>query len=63
MNFMSYLKRTRIEKAKELLLNTDLKINEVSEKVGFKNPQHFASSFKKIVGLTPIEYRYNNRNH
>ena len=63
MNFMSYLKRTRIDKAKELLLNADLKINEVSEKVGFKNPQHFASSFKKIVGLTPIEYRYNNRNH
>jgi len=57
MNFLDYLNKVRIDKAKELLANTNLKIWEISEKVGYKNPKHFARIFKEITGLTPNEYR------
>lgn len=57
MSFLDYLNKVRIEKAKELLANTDLKVWEIAEKVGYKNPKHFARIFKDITGLTPNEYR------
>jgi len=57
LSFLDYLNKVRIEKAKELLVNTDLKVWEIAEKVGYKNPKHFARIFKDITGLTPNEYR------
>ena len=55
-NFNSYLNRKRIEKAKELL-QQDIKISEVAEKVGYKNSNLFFTYFKKINGCTPLEYK------
>ncbi|WP_163192952.1 response regulator transcription factor [Clostridium thermarum] len=56
-NFNSYLDRIRIDNAKELLTQKDLKIYEVSERVGFKNKDYFFSKFKKYVGVSPKEYK------
>lgn len=53
----NYLTKIRIEKAKELLENPHLKIYEVSFKVGYQNEKYFSKVFKKMVGLTPNEYR------
>jgi two-component system response regulator YesN len=57
MNFLDYLNKIRIEKAKEYLKRVDYKIYEIAEEVGYKNPKHFSKIFKKIEKITPIEYR------
>ncbi len=55
--FVDYILRLRISKAKELLHNSNLKIYEVSEAVGFDNNTYFCYCFKKREGQTPQEYR------
>ncbi|MEZ0536448.1 response regulator [Caldicellulosiruptoraceae bacterium PP1] len=57
LSFIDYLNNVRINKAKELLNDSSLKIYEISERVGFKNPKHFARIFKNITGMTPAEYK------
>lgn len=54
--FMEVLIRTRMDKARELLVNTTLKNYEIAEKVGFSDPHYFGISFKKATGKTPTEY-------
>ncbi|WP_226527276.1 response regulator [Metabacillus niabensis] len=56
-SFSSYLIKLRIEKAKELLKNPELKIYEVCEQVGYNDPAHFTHVFKKSLGITPQEYK------
>ena len=46
-----------IEKAKEMLLNTDLTVHEISSKTGFENVNHFINLFKRNTGLTPNVFR------
>lgn len=57
MNFTEYVSRVRIEKAKNLLLNPNLRISEIAYEVGFQSLTHFNRVFKKIVGESPTEYR------
>lgn len=57
ISFTSYLTRERMEKAKELLKQIDLKIYDISEMVGYNNSRYFNSVFKKYAGMTPFEYR------
>ena len=57
MTLTDYLKRKRIEKAKALLTETLLTVDQVIEKVGFTDRSAFYSSFSEIVGCTPAEYR------
>lgn len=45
----------RIEKAKELLSNGQLTVNEVAFKMGYSSPSHFSTAFKKITGMKPCE--------
>lgn len=52
-----FITTVRIQKACELLSCTQLKIMEISEKVGYANPYYFSASFKKRTGRTPSEYR------
>jgi Response regulator containing CheY-like receiver domain and AraC-type DNA-binding domain len=52
-----YLQSVRIEKAKELLASTNMKIYEISVAVGFKTIAYFTSLFKKMTGATPGEFR------
>lgn len=60
--FSSYLNHLRIERAKQLLLETDLKIFEVSDAVGFSHARYFSQVFKESLGLTPVEFRHCNNN-
>lgn len=57
MNVTDYVKKIRINKAKELLGKENCKINEVPALIGFTNISHFYSVFKKDVGLTPSSFR------
>jgi AraC-like DNA-binding protein/HAMP domain-containing protein len=59
VNFIDYLTTLRIDKAKELLLNTSLKINDISEQVGYRH-SYFNRIFKKQVGIPPSQYRKAN---
>ncbi len=56
-NFNSYVDHRRIEHSKKLLEQPNLKVYEVSEKVGYKNVDYFHKKFKKYVGISPAEYR------
>ncbi|OXM85409.1 AraC family transcriptional regulator [Paenibacillus rigui] len=57
MSPMRYIQERRIEKAKELLGDFSLTINEVAHTTGFNDASHFSTSFKKHSGITPSDYR------
>lgn len=57
VNFTEFVSRVRAEKAKNLLLNPNLRISEIAYEVGFQSLTHFNRIFKKIVGQSPTEYR------
>ncbi len=56
-NFVSYLTRIRIEKARQMLRNRNVKVYEVASRVGYPNTAYFTKIFKKTTGVTPEEYR------
>ncbi|MFD2657063.1 AraC family transcriptional regulator [Gracilibacillus thailandensis] len=56
INFIDYLTRIRLDQAKELLMNSNLKINEIAESVGYRH-SYFNRIFKKHVGVPPSQYR------
>ncbi|WP_169089118.1 helix-turn-helix domain-containing protein [Paenibacillus sp. PL91] len=56
-NFIDFLMELRMSKAKELLSETEEKIRDIAERVGYTNVNSFVRIFKKITGLTPSEYR------
>ena len=51
--YKEYLTKVRVEEARRLLLDTPLKVYEVSERVGFLSPEHFSRVFKRHTGLSP----------
>jgi len=55
-NFIEYLTKIRLDKAKELMKNSNLSIKEICFKVGFADPNYFSHIFKKTEKLTPSEY-------
>ncbi len=57
VSFSEYLRNRRIEEAKKLLRNTDLKVFEIAMKVGFNDAGYFSKRFEDTVGMTPNEYR------
>jgi AraC-like DNA-binding protein len=57
LTFTDYVSRVRIEKAKNLLLNPNLRISEIAYEVGFQSLTHFNRVFKKITGQSPTRYR------
>jgi len=56
-NYLNYLSEVRMNKAKELLRETNLNIAVVCEQVGYNDLKHFTKSFKKNTGIKPNEYR------
>lgn len=56
-NFVSFLTRLRMEKAKSLLRDRNIKVYEVAERVGYPNTAYFSKLFKKLSGMSPEEYR------
>lgn len=57
LNYIEYVTKIRMNKACELLKNSDLKIYEISEQVGYSDTKYFAKLFKKAFNFTPKEYR------
>jgi two-component system response regulator YesN len=57
MTFSEYVTRNRIQKAKNLLLTTNLSINEIAEKVGYNTPKYFIKIFKEYEKITPNRYK------
>jgi AraC-like DNA-binding protein len=57
LTFVEYLSRVRIEKAKMLLQNNNLRVSEIAYEVGFQTLTHFNRTFRKLVGHSPTEYR------
>ena len=60
-NFVNYLTRIRMEKARDLLLNTELKSYKIAEMVGYSVPRYFSEVFQKYFGMTPTEFREQNK--
>ena len=56
-NFVDFVIETRISAAKKLLAQHDVKVYEIAEAVGYNDPTSFNRAFKKIVGISPAEYR------
>ena len=60
MNLKRYIRVFRMEKAGELLKNTNMKVAQVSENVGFSNVSYFCRSFREFYGKSPESYRKGN---
>ena len=56
-NFLEYLSEVRMNRAKELLRETNLSVAEVCVRVGYSDLKYFTKSFKKATGLKPGEFR------
>ena len=52
-----YLTDLRMQKAKKLLLDSQLSIKEIAARVGYPDPFHFSKSFKNAVGMSPAQFR------
>ena len=58
LNYLSYLTNIRMERAKELLVSTDLPVSEVAQRSGYAESYRvFTKAFKKTEGVTPSQYR------
>lgn len=57
LSYMEYLQKVRVEKACELLRAEELSISEVAHQVGYEDVQFFYTVFKRILNMTPKEYR------
>jgi AraC-like DNA-binding protein len=57
VTFEHYLRGLRLERAKQLLADTDLDMTRVAELAGFRSPQYFSRVFRKATRATPVQYR------
>ena len=57
MLFSQYLTQERMHYAARLLCDVRVRINDVSERVGYSSSQNFTRSFRQFYGVTPREYR------
>lgn len=60
LNTQQHIHAHLIERAKGLLLNTGLSVNEIAFSLGFEYPQYFSRLFKSKTGQTPVEFRNMN---
>ncbi|MCH1624609.1 response regulator transcription factor [Ferdinandcohnia quinoae] len=60
LTFSEYVTRRRIQRSKELMISTNLPINEIAEEAGYKTSKYFIKLFKEIEGITPSAYRKTN---
>src|SRR5690606_18169277 len=52
-----YINEVKMNKAKKMLTNQNLSVSQVSELIGYKNPQHFSTAFKKRFGIIPSRFK------
>jgi two-component system response regulator YesN len=56
-NVVDFINRVKMEKAAEILENSNLKVADAASRVGIDNPNYFSVLFKKTIGISPQEYR------
>jgi transcriptional regulator GlxA family with amidase domain len=56
-----YLTQKRVERAQEMLAQTDLALSEIAYATGFADQSHLARHFRHMVGTTPREFRWSQR--
>ncbi|MBP2000112.1 two-component system response regulator YesN [Paenibacillus shirakamiensis] len=59
-NITTYINRVRTDKAKELLRSYEASISQISQMTGYSDHNYFSKVFKKMTGMTPVEYRNQN---
>jgi two-component system response regulator YesN len=57
INLLAYINKIRIEKAKKLLQESNMKIHEISSSVGYESASYFTQFFRRNVQMSPQEYR------
>ncbi|QJC50545.1 response regulator [Paenibacillus albicereus] len=60
--FKDYLIGLRLEDARQLLRESDLKLGEIAERIGYQDMRHFTQVFRKRFNMTPTEYRQEKKN-
>jgi two-component system, response regulator YesN len=60
VNFVDYVNRLRVEKAREMLLESEMYIYDIGKAAGYANLKYFYKIFKKLTGVSPTEYRKRN---
>lgn len=58
ISMMKYVMCRKIGESQNLLMNTQIPIGVISEKLGFSDHCHFSTTFKKYIGITPTQYRH-----
>lgn len=58
---MQYITSLRINNAVNLLMNTNCNVTQIAAMVGYENPLYFSRIFRKVKGVSPSQYRKNNR--
>ena len=53
---IDYIANLRVDEAKNLLLNTNMSVNDIALNVGYLNSSSFIRRFKQITGLTPVQF-------
>lgn len=59
----TYIRDTKIARARVILESTDLPVAEISDRLAFNTPNYFIQCFRDVVGCTPAQYRRNGRGH
>ena len=57
ISFRDYLKRTRMEKAQELMKTTNLKLYQIAEMVGYSDSAHFSRTYRQVFGINPLSWK------
>lgn len=60
MTFSTYVNNRKLNRARELLIKTDLSVPEISRECGYKNPNYFSTIFTKKMGISPGSFRKNS---
>ncbi|NHN31331.1 response regulator [Paenibacillus sp. S3N08] len=62
VTFLEYVTKLRMERACSILRNTDVKVYQVAPLVGYQDAKYFTQVFRKLLGMTPSDYRSKNHN-
>ncbi|MEG2987617.1 MAG: helix-turn-helix transcriptional regulator, partial [Lachnospiraceae bacterium] len=61
MSFTETVRSIRMEKIKRLLIDSELKLNQIADMAGYSDPKYMSKVFKEETGMLPAEYRKMNK--
>ncbi|MDF1618528.1 helix-turn-helix domain-containing protein, partial [Petrocella sp. FN5] len=57
LSFVEYVREKRMDIAKELLKTKNYSVKEICYKIGYNDPNYFSRLFKKLVGVSPTDFK------